>query len=102
MIIATSQSQIFWIYTLMRNGRHGFVPKFLNFRMQRQKRYVEELGLPVYDAKVLTVTKEMADFFEATVNGGADAKLASNWIMGDVSAYLNAEQKELDDVAVNT
>jgi aspartyl-tRNA(Asn)/glutamyl-tRNA(Gln) amidotransferase subunit B len=67
---------------------------------QRQKRYVEELGLPVYDAKVLTVTKEMADFFEATVNDGADAKLASNWIMGDVSAYLNAESKELDQVAL--
>ena len=33
----------------------------------RQKRYIEELGLPVYDAKVLTVTKEMADFFEGTV-----------------------------------
>jgi len=66
----------------------------------RQKRYVEELGLPVYDAKVLTVTKEMADFFEAAVGGGADAKLASNWIMGDVSAYLNAESKELDQVAL--
>ena len=49
----------------------------------RQKRYVEELGLPAYDAAVLTVTKEMADFFEATVAAGADAKLASNWIMGE-------------------
>jgi len=67
---------------------------------QRQKRYIEELGLPVYDAKVLTVTKEMADFFEATVSSGADAKLASNWVMGDVSAYLNAEGKELDQVAL--
>jgi aspartyl-tRNA(Asn)/glutamyl-tRNA(Gln) amidotransferase subunit B len=65
---------------------------------QRQKRYVEELGLPAYDAKVLTITKEMADFFEATVVSGADAKLASNWLMGDVSAYLNAEAKELDQV----
>ncbi len=64
----------------------------------RQKRYVEELGLPVYDAKVLTVTKEMADFFEATIQAGADAKMASNWLMGDVSGYLNAEQKELADL----
>jgi aspartyl-tRNA(Asn)/glutamyl-tRNA(Gln) amidotransferase subunit B len=64
----------------------------------RRKRYVEELGLPVYDAEVLTVTKEMADFFEATIKGGTDPKLASNWIMGDVSGYLNAEQKELADV----
>jgi len=42
----------------------------------------------------------MADFFEETVSGGADAKLASNWVMGDVSAYLNAEGKELDQVAL--
>jgi aspartyl-tRNA(Asn)/glutamyl-tRNA(Gln) amidotransferase subunit B len=67
---------------------------------QRQKRYIEELGLPVYDAKVLTVTKEMADFFEGTVAAGAEAKLASNWIMGDVSAYLNAEGKELHQIAL--
>ncbi|MEH7501628.1 Asp-tRNA(Asn)/Glu-tRNA(Gln) amidotransferase subunit GatB [Neobacillus drentensis] len=76
---------------------HAEIPELPD---QRQKRYIEELGLPVYDAKVLTVTKEMADFFEATVSGGADAKLASNWIMGDVSAYLNAEQKELHQIAL--
>ncbi|HJV18220.1 MAG TPA: Asp-tRNA(Asn)/Glu-tRNA(Gln) amidotransferase subunit GatB [Bacillales bacterium] len=64
----------------------------------RQKRYVEELGLPLYDAKVLTATREMADFFEAAIKAGTEAKPASNWIMGDVSAYLNAEQKELADI----
>ncbi|MCM3693368.1 Asp-tRNA(Asn)/Glu-tRNA(Gln) amidotransferase subunit GatB [Neobacillus niacini] len=67
---------------------------------ERQKRYINELGLPVYDAKVLTVTKEMADFFEGAVAAGAEAKLASNWIMGDVSAYLNAEGKELHQIAL--
>ncbi|MDN3017369.1 Asp-tRNA(Asn)/Glu-tRNA(Gln) amidotransferase subunit GatB [Paenibacillus sp. BSR1-1] len=67
---------------------------------QRQKRYVEELGLPVYDAKVLTVTIETANFFEATVKAGADAKMASNWVMGEVSGYLNAEGKELHEVAL--
>lgn len=66
----------------------------------RKKRYVEELGLPSYDAAVLTVTKEMADFFEAVVSAGGDAKQASNWLMGEVSAYLNAEQKELAEVAL--
>ncbi|WP_042357538.1 Asp-tRNA(Asn)/Glu-tRNA(Gln) amidotransferase subunit GatB [Bacillus rubiinfantis] len=67
---------------------------------ERQKRYVEEWGLPVYDAKVLTVTKETADFFESTVHAGADAKQASNWIMGEVSGYLNAEGKDLHEVAL--
>ncbi|ANC75590.1 aspartyl/glutamyl-tRNA amidotransferase subunit B [Fictibacillus phosphorivorans] len=66
----------------------------------RQKRYVGDFGLPEYDAKVLTMTKEMADFFEATISAGADAKQASNWIMGEVSAYLNNENKELDQTAL--
>ncbi|BAQ08797.1 Asp-tRNA(Asn)/Glu-tRNA(Gln) amidotransferase subunit GatB [Sporosarcina sp. FSL W7-1349] len=66
----------------------------------RKERYVKELDLPEYDAHVLTLTKEMSDFFDATVDAGADAKLASNWLMGDVSAYLNAEQKELHDTAL--
>ncbi|WRP06948.1 Asp-tRNA(Asn)/Glu-tRNA(Gln) amidotransferase subunit GatB [Rossellomorea aquimaris] len=65
---------------------------------ERKKRYVEDLGLPAYDAMVLTLTKEMSDFFQETVEAGADAKLASNWLMGEVSAYLNAGQKELEDV----
>ncbi|HEK9101649.1 Asp-tRNA(Asn)/Glu-tRNA(Gln) amidotransferase subunit GatB [Bacillus pfraonensis] len=66
----------------------------------RKVRYVEELGLPAYDAHVLTLTKEMSDFFEATIADGADAKLTSNWLMGEVLAYLNKQQKELKDVAL--
>ncbi|KMP28743.1 Asp-tRNA(Asn)/Glu-tRNA(Gln) amidotransferase subunit GatB [Bacillus pacificus] len=66
----------------------------------RKTRYVAELGLPAYDAHVLTLTKEMSDFFEATVADGADAKLTSNWLMGEVLAYLNKQQKELKDVAL--
>ncbi|MFT8312536.1 MAG: Asp-tRNA(Asn)/Glu-tRNA(Gln) amidotransferase subunit GatB [Sporolactobacillus sp.] len=64
----------------------------------RQKRYVEELGLPEYDAMVLTQTKTMSDFFQAAVAEGADAKLVSNWLMGEVSAYLNSNYKTIDQV----
>ncbi|KMY52910.1 glutamyl-tRNA amidotransferase [Bacillus sp. FJAT-27231] len=67
---------------------------------QRKERYMNELGLPAHDANVLTMTKEMSDFFEATVQEGADPKLASNWLMSEVSAYLNAEGKELGEVAL--
>lgn len=66
----------------------------------RQARYVSEFKLPAYDAHVLTLSKETADFFEATVAEGADAKLASNWLMGEVNAYLNAESKELAETAL--
>ena len=66
----------------------------------RQKRYQEELGLPAYDAHVLTLTKEMSDMFEQTVALGADPKLASNYLMVDVNAYLNKVQKELKETAL--
>lgn len=61
----------------------------------RRERYIKVLGLPEYDAQVLTATKEMSDFFEETLKNGADAKQASNWLMGEVSAYLNSEKLEL-------
>lgn len=67
---------------------------------QRKKRYVEDMGLPAYDAEVLTVTKEMADFFEASVAAQADPKQSSNWLMGEFSAYLKAESKELHETAL--
>ena len=66
----------------------------------RQRRYQEELGLPAYDAHVLTLTKEMSDMFEQTVALGADPKLASNYLMVDVNAYLNKVQRELKDTAL--
>ena len=66
----------------------------------RQRRYQEELGLPAYDAHVLTLTKEMSDMFEQIVALGADPKLASNYLMVDVNAYLNKVQKELKDTAL--
>ena len=67
---------------------------------KRRQRYIKEWGLPEYDAGVLTQTKEMSDFFEATVAAGADPKLAANWLMGDVNAYLNAKQIDLPQTAL--
>ncbi len=66
----------------------------------RKKRYVEELELDQYDAEVLTTTKEMSDFFEETIEHGADPKQATNWLMGDISAHMNKKQLELDDLNV--
>ncbi|HLS65502.1 MAG TPA: Asp-tRNA(Asn)/Glu-tRNA(Gln) amidotransferase subunit GatB [Pseudogracilibacillus sp.] len=67
---------------------------------ERKQRYVAEFDLSDYDAGVMTATKEMADFFEATIDLGADAKQAANWLMGDVSAYMNKHVKELDELAM--
>ncbi|WP_112179852.1 MULTISPECIES: Asp-tRNA(Asn)/Glu-tRNA(Gln) amidotransferase subunit GatB [Paraliobacillus] len=66
----------------------------------RRLRYIETLELPAYDAMVLTSTKEMSDFFESTIAADADVKQASNWIMGELSAYMNKQQKALHDLAL--
>lgn len=67
---------------------------------KRRERYTTEWGLPAYDAGVLTQTPEMSNFYDATVAAGADPKLAANWLMVEVNAYLNAEKLELADTAL--
>ena len=66
----------------------------------RKKRYIDELGLSEYDAEVLTSSKEMADFFEEALEFDADKKQVSNWLMGEVSAYMNKHYKELQELAI--
>lgn len=66
----------------------------------RRKRYIDTYELPEYDAEILTQTLEMSDFFDASVKAGADPKQASNWLMGEVNAYLNDNEKELDDISL--
>lgn len=63
----------------------------------RRKHYVDDLGLTDYDAMVLTQTKEMSDFFDETVSFEVDPKLVSNYLQGDVNAYLNDKQVDLQD-----
>ncbi len=66
---------------------------------QRRRRLREDYGLPEHDAGMLTSSKAMGDFYEAAVAAGAEAKAASNWMMGELSAFLNAHNKEIDEVA---
>lgn len=54
----------------------------------KKKRYIEQLGLPAYDAGILTADTETAAYFETAIQG-QDAKKVANWIMGDLFAYLN-------------
>lgn len=65
----------------------------------RRARLVE-MGLTAYDAGVITASRAMAEYFDAVVDGGADAKLAANWIMGDLSKNLNAEGKTITESPV--
>ncbi|MCP5231938.1 MAG: Asp-tRNA(Asn)/Glu-tRNA(Gln) amidotransferase subunit GatB [Zoogloeaceae bacterium] len=61
-------------------------------------RFMAEFGLSAYDATTLTTSKELAAFFQATVDGAgaALAKTCANWVMGDLVARLNKAELELD------
>jgi aspartyl-tRNA(Asn)/glutamyl-tRNA(Gln) amidotransferase subunit B len=67
---------------------------------ERRGRFMSEYGLPAHDAGLLTSSKAMGDFFEATVEKGVDPKAVSNWMMGELSAYLNARSMEIDAIRV--
>jgi len=65
------------------------------------ERFVQQYGLPEYDATTLTQSPAMAAYFEAVARGSGQAKMASNWIMGDVSRRLNAEEGDMTRVPVD-
>ncbi len=66
----------------------------------RSRRYMETLGLPEYDAEVLTSSRNLADYYEESLGHYQDAKALSNWVMGELLGYLNATGQELSDLKV--
>ena len=64
-------------------------------------RFVADYGLPEYDATTLTQSKAMAAYFEAAAQACGQAKLASNWIMGEVSRRLNASEMPIEQAPVS-
>jgi aspartyl-tRNA(Asn)/glutamyl-tRNA(Gln) amidotransferase subunit B len=76
--------------------REAWLAEMPELPAERRHRYAEQLGLSQYDARVLTEERAMADYFEATVAAGADAKAAANWLSGDIAAYVNANRLSYD------
>ena len=69
----------------------------------RRARFEEALGLSEYDARILTGSRQIADYFENVVAevGQADAKMAANWVMGDLLGALNKDDKEITDSPIS-
>ncbi|MBA3773090.1 MAG: Asp-tRNA(Asn)/Glu-tRNA(Gln) amidotransferase subunit GatB [Ramlibacter sp.] len=63
-------------------------------------RFVQDYGLPEYDATTLTQSKAMAAYFEAAARASGRPKLASNWIMGELSRRINAGEIAIENAAV--
>lgn len=70
---------------------------------QKRQRFEEELGLTAYDAAQLTMDRATSDYFEkvAAALPQGQAKLGANWILGEVAATLNREERELADCPVS-
>ncbi len=68
---------------------------------KRKQRFMEQYGLPEYDAKVLTAERETADYFEQVIAETKHYKLASNWVMGDVAAYVNEKKINIAEFPVS-
>lgn len=66
------------------------LPEAMKLRLE------EQYGLSSYDSNALTTSRDLADYFVATVNAGAEPKQASNWVMGSISAKLNTEDKSIN------
>ncbi len=64
----------------------------------KRNRYSTELGLSIYDARVLTDESSMAIYFEKVVNEGGAAKLSANWITGDIAAYIKSNRLTFDQL----
>ena len=65
-------------------------------------RFIADYGLSEYDAGQLTQSKATAAYFEAVASASGQAKLASNWVMGELSRRLNTEEKSIEASAVST
>ncbi|XP_060671861.1 glutamyl-tRNA(Gln) amidotransferase subunit B, chloroplastic/mitochondrial [Ziziphus jujuba] len=63
----------------------------------KRRRY-EKMGLSMQDVLFLANDINVAKYFDATIAKGADVKLAANWIMGDIAAYMKNEKLTIDEI----
>lgn len=68
---------------------------------QKRERFQSQFGLSAYDASVLTASRAMADYFEQAEKICGDAKLAANWVMGELSSLLNKDNLDITQSPVS-
>ncbi|BFG14250.1 hypothetical protein CerSpe_005240 [Prunus speciosa] len=65
---------------------------------ETKRRRYEKMGLSVQDVLFLANDMNVAEFFDTTITKGADVKLATNWIMGDIAAYMKNEKLTINEI----
>lgn len=68
----------------------------------KKQRFMQQYGIPEYDARVLTADRKLADYFEDVVRACPKAKIVSNWVMGEVLRELKERQIEISDLKVSS
>ena len=71
--------------------------EFPELPKEKEARYQEEFGLSEYDSQIISSSKSMADFFDASLEKTKNYSLLSNWLIGEISAYLNKGQIEIHE-----
>jgi len=69
----------------------------------KKHRFMEAYGLSAYDASLLTTSRALGDYYESLVKEleGKEAKLAANWVMGELSGALNKDGREISDSPIS-
>ncbi|MCX5725807.1 MAG: Asp-tRNA(Asn)/Glu-tRNA(Gln) amidotransferase subunit GatB [Candidatus Saganbacteria bacterium] len=65
---------------------------------EKKTRFIKDLDLPPQDAEILTASKTMADYFEECIELYGKPKIVSNWLLGDLSAYLNENKLDISEI----
>ena len=69
---------------------------FPELAQEKEKRYIQDFGLSAYDAQILASSKIMADFFEHSAKETTNYALLANWLIGEISAFLNKDAIEIN------
>ena len=69
---------------------------FPELAQEKERRYIQDFGLSAYDAQILASSKIMADFFEHSAKETTNYALLANWLIGEISAFLNKDAIEIN------
>ena len=97
---ATSRSPTCRRWWSARPGWRRCGPRLPELPAEKRRRFVAEYGLSDYDAGVLTLSREVADYFEAVARASGNAKAASNWVMNEVLRKLKEDDRPLAECPV--
>ncbi|MEE8423842.1 MAG: Asp-tRNA(Asn)/Glu-tRNA(Gln) amidotransferase subunit GatB, partial [Thermodesulfobacteriota bacterium] len=67
----------------------------------KEERFIRDYKIPQYDAEILTSSKALADFYEECVKEYTDAKVVSNWIMGELLKELKKDNRDISDCLIS-